>query len=89
MSSEFIMKIIDIWPMREGSNTIARFDLELTEQVRIFGLHLKRSDDGRMRIFGPKSGDKHAASFNPTISEEITSAAIAALEGKSHVDCRK
>jgi hypothetical protein len=83
------MKIIDIWPMREGSSTLARFDLELTEQVRIFGLHLKRSDDGRMRVFGPKSGGRHAASFHPTISEEITSAAIAALEGKSHVEHRE
>lgn len=77
------MKIIDIWPAREGSSSLAKFDLELTEQVRIFGLHLKRNDKGQLRIFAPKSGGQHAASFNPEISEEITRAAIAALEGKS------
>ncbi len=77
------MKIIDIWPMHEGSNSIARFDLELSDQVRIFGLHLKRNECGHLRVFAPKSGGQHAASFRPEISEEITLAAIAALEGKS------
>ncbi len=80
------MRIIDIWPMREGYSSIAKFDLELNPQVRIFGLHLKRNDDGRMRVFAPKSGGRHAASFRPEISEQITSAAIAALEGKSRVE---
>lgn len=77
------MRIIDIWPARDGSSSLAKFDLELTEQVRIFGLHLKRNERGALRIFAPKSGGQHAASFCPEISEEITLAAIAALKGKS------
>jgi hypothetical protein len=61
------MKIIDIWPAREGSSAVARFDLELTDQVRLFGLILKRNENGKMRIFAPKSGGLHAASFKPEL----------------------
>jgi predicted DNA-binding transcriptional regulator AlpA len=43
------------------------------------------ANDGHLRVFAPKSGGQHAASFRPEISEEITLAAIAALEGKSRV----
>jgi hypothetical protein len=77
------MRVIDIWPTCEGSSSVAIFDLELTPQIRIFGLILKRNTDGDMRVFAPKSGGRHAASFHPEISEEITTAAIAALRGKS------
>ncbi len=78
------VKIIDIWPMRDGSSSIARFDLQLTEHVKIFGLCLKRNEAGRMRIFAPKSGGRHAASFHPEISDKITAAAIAAFEAKAN-----
>jgi hypothetical protein len=81
------MKIIDIWPIRDGSASLARFDLQLNEQVRLFGLHLRRNGDGQLRIFAPKSGGQHAASFRPEISEEITKAAFAAFEAKAYDHC--
>ena len=82
------MRVLDIWPMQEGSNSLARFDLELNDQVRNLGLILKRNESGHLRIFAPKSGGQHAASFKPELSQQITLAAIAAYEGKSHVSPR-
>ncbi len=80
------MKVLNIRPAREGSSAVARFDLELTDQVRLFGLVLKCNEAGQMRIFAPKSGGVHAASFNPEIATEITLAACAAIKGNSHYE---
>jgi hypothetical protein len=63
----------------------ARFDIEINEHLRLFGLLLKRSRDGRLRTYAPNSCGKHVASFHPILAEKITSAATAALEAAAHV----
>jgi hypothetical protein len=82
------MKIFNLRPARDGSSALARFDLELSDQVRLFGLILKRNVDGHFRVFAPKSGGTHAATFGPEISNQIIAAAQAAYEGISQYEKR-
>ncbi|CDM59930.1 hypothetical protein LPU83_pLPU83a_0089 (plasmid) [Rhizobium favelukesii] len=53
------MKILDLYPVVVGGNgglrTIAEFDLELSDTVRLLGLRLLETPDGR-RIVLPLAG---------------------------------
>jgi hypothetical protein len=74
------MRILSIRSL-EGPGAIARFDVELSEHVRLYSLLLRKSPDGRMRTYAPNSCGKHVASFHPIIAKQITDAAVAALGG--------
>lgn len=77
------MRILSIRPL-QGVGAEARFDVEINEHLRLFGLLLKRTANG-LRTHAPHSCGKHTASFHPTLAKQITAAAVAALEGCSHV----
>lgn len=73
------MKILAIRrPQAPGAE--ARFDLEISEHLRLFGLQLKRGADGSYRTYAGRVCGKRAASFHPVLAEQITRAAVAALE---------
>lgn len=77
------MKIISIRrPTAPGAD--ARFDLELTEQVRLNSLILAKNQDGQWRVRSPRNCGVRFASFHPSLADQITRAAVAALEGHSH-----
>lgn len=73
------MNILAIRPAPPGGDFVARFDVELHDRVRLFGLTLKRGRDGSMRVWAPNCGGRHAASFHPELSNELAQAALAAL----------
>ncbi|EJN04487.1 hypothetical protein PMI41_02128 [Phyllobacterium sp. YR531] len=76
------MRILSIRALT-GTGALARFDLELNEHVRLFGLLLKKFPDGRYRTHAPNSCGKHVASFHPVIASQITDAAVAALSERT------
>jgi hypothetical protein len=62
----------------------ARFDIALKDQLRLFGLHLSKNANGHWRPHAPRNSSVRVASFHPALAEQITRAAVAALEGSSH-----
>ncbi|CAN7313052.1 hypothetical protein LJR251_001627 [Rhizobium rhizogenes] len=69
-----------------GTNERAIFDVQLGPHLRLFNLTLKESPDGRLRTFAPKAFGKHAASFHPELAQQITNAAVAAINGGAACD---
>lgn len=58
---------------------IARFDLQLSDDVRLYGLRLMQTPEGRHLTYAPSSGGRRFATFAPAIVDDITAAAIFAL----------
>ncbi|NGN44340.1 hypothetical protein G6N74_25030 [Mesorhizobium sp. CGMCC 1.15528] len=82
-------KILSIRPVPSGAGrTIARFDVELGGNIRLYGLLLREFPDGTRRIVGPQSDGRHFVTFLPCIAAEITSAASRELEGQ-HAEYRR
>jgi hypothetical protein len=72
-------------PAGAGGKNIARFDVEIGGNIRLYGLLLREFPDGTRRISGPQSDGRHFATFLPDIASAITSAASSAFEGQHAV----
>lgn len=59
--------------------TIAVFDANITDEVRVNGLVLRRSSDGQLRSFAPQLRGERVAHFAPSLAERITAAAVDVL----------
>lgn len=68
----------------QASGAEARFDVEINEHLRLFSLNLRKTPDGRYRTYAPNSCGKDVASFHPSLAQEITEAAVAALRAAAH-----
>lgn len=75
------MEIHNIRPVADGSRERAIFDAQIGPHLRLFSLVLKEGPDGKLRTHAPKTRGKHSASFHPLLAQEITNAAVAALNG--------
>ncbi|MFD1985910.1 hypothetical protein ACFSOZ_26030 [Mesorhizobium newzealandense] len=79
------MHVLDIRPQPPGSgSTLARFDLQLVEGVRLYNLKLSEKPDGRRRVFAPSAFGTAAATFTTDIADQIVHAASAALGENPH-----
>ena len=78
------MRILSIRPAA-GTKTLAYFDVEISEHLRLYNLQL-REIPGGMRTVAPTAAGKHAATFHPILAERITQAAAAALKGHAAYD---
>lgn len=66
---------------------VATFDLELSNEVRIYGLKLMERPDGRRLSYAPNgNGGRRLATFSSALASEITTAAINELEGQVTAD---
>jgi hypothetical protein len=76
-------KIMNIRPAPGGAGvrTIAHYDAEISEHCRLYGLLLREFPDGTRRTIAPNNNGRHFATFHPTIGEQLTAAASAALRG--------
>ncbi|ACM26512.1 hypothetical protein [Rhizobium rhizogenes] len=79
------MRILDIKPIADlggGSRALAVFDLELNSDMRVYGLKLMESPDGRRIVYAPNgNGGRRLATFSPELAAEISKAANAKFEG--------
>lgn len=82
------MKILSIRPLPHGGGdrNLARFDVEVNGNIRLYGLLLHQFPDGTRRIAGPQSNGRHFVTFLPDIAAEITNAASIAYEGRDAND---
>lgn len=72
------MQILSIRP-EAGGRTLARFDLQLVDGVRMYNLKLAEKPDGSRRVFAPNAFGGPAATFTTEIAEQIVRAASDAL----------
>ena len=68
------MKLIDEPAL--GHRAIAAFDLQLTDDCRLYGLRLLRMRDGNILTFAPQSGPRRVATFSVPLAERITQLAL-------------
>ena len=84
------MRILSIRPAPPGSgSTLARFDLEMTEDLRIFNLRLTARSSGGHSVFAPNAMGARVATFSNRLVDQIASAALAALTELSPNDSIK
>ncbi|MGO7541848.1 hypothetical protein ACC680_25050 [Rhizobium ruizarguesonis] len=76
------MHIISIRPETTGGNTLARFDVQLTPDIRMFGMKLVKTPRGH-RVYPPNTSMNNVATFAPAFAESMICAALAALAGEN------
>ncbi len=76
------MEILDIRPENGGGATIARFDAQLSPDIRMFGLKLVKTPRGH-RVYPPHTSTNNVATFAPIFAEKLIRAALAALNGEA------
>ncbi len=72
------MKILEIRPEQGAGSIVARFDAEVTPHIRLYNLKLIEGPRGR-RVHAPQAFGTNVATFHPSLAEELTRAASAAL----------
>lgn len=76
------MQVTELWPEYwAGSNVVARFSVRVSDELKLVGLKLHRKDDGSYRVRPPNRSGAAAFHIGPKLAREITSAAVAALNG--------
>lgn len=73
------MRIIDIRPSPPGSTTLARFDLELNEHLKLFNLALRQRQGDRSWTVAPNAFQDRTAAFGEQFNRAISDMAFAAL----------
>ena len=79
------MRILNMRPTPPGAakRKLADFDVEIDENLRMYGLLVFETPDGRRRTVEPKSWDGHrVATFTPLLDELMTRAASHAIGGQ-------
>ncbi|RUX51428.1 hypothetical protein EOA33_06315 [Mesorhizobium sp. M4A.F.Ca.ET.050.02.1.1] len=81
------MHIMDIRPEPPGyGQTVARFDIALSDELRLFGLRLKQRSAGGFSVYAPNADGQRCVTFSPALVDEIARAALAALEERKPHD---
>jgi hypothetical protein len=80
------LQILSIRPEPPGcGNVVARFDIELNDDLRLFGLRLSERTAGGHAVYAPNAMGHRCATFSYALVDQIASAALAALkEQKPH-----
>lgn len=73
------MQILDIKPVANSGGgkvrLVATFDLQLSEDVRLYGVRLMEAPDGNRVVYAAQAGNRRAATFARPLAEKITAAA--------------
>lgn len=80
------MQVFNLQPVANSGGgslkVVANFDLELSGNVRLYGLRLMATPEGRRIVYAPNgNGGRRLATFSPQLAAEITKAAIQKFEG--------
>ncbi|HEY8577599.1 MAG TPA: hypothetical protein VIL88_14830 [Devosia sp.] len=66
-------------PASKPTRCLGTVDLELTPDVRMYGLRLLQMPDGKKILFAPHAGHRRAATFSLKLARTLTAMAIEAL----------
>ena len=75
------MRILSIRPAPPGGKTLARFDIELTPELRMYDLRLVQAADGRRLTYSQNAGGRRTATFVGDLADEISNLASKAFDG--------
>jgi len=80
------MKVLYCHPLEQQKerDAIAFVDMQLNDDVRLYGLRLLRQADGTYFVYAPQAGHRRTASFSRPMAEEITRLAVEAYEAASN-----
>ena len=73
------MEILNLEPVADrggGMRTLAFFDLQLTPEIRLHGMKLLQSAEGKTITYAAQSGPRRTATFARSLAETITAAAM-------------
>lgn len=76
------MKILYCHPLADAKarDAVAFVDIEISEDLRLYGLRLVRQPDGAHRLYAPQAGQRRVATFSTPLAEHLTALALAAYE---------
>lgn len=76
------MRILGLRPAPPGEGkTLARFDIELTPELRMYDLRLVQAADGRRLTYSQNAGGRRTATFVGDLADEISDLASKAFDG--------
>lgn len=68
---------------------LATFDIELSDMVRLYGVRLLSTPDGRRMVYAAQAGSRRTATFDPRLAEQITALASQSYrEALTANDCK-
>lgn len=68
--------------MSKDVRAVAIFDMQLSQDVRVYGLRLMRAPDGRHVVYAPSAnGGRRVATFSPALAAELAELATNELQG--------
>ncbi|MCK1317181.1 hypothetical protein [Bradyrhizobium sp. 23] len=73
------MRILDIRPGSPGSTTLARFDLELNDHLRLYNLALRQRGDEPAHVMAPNAFQERTAGFSPSFNKALAELALNSL----------
>jgi hypothetical protein len=73
------MQILAIRPETGRGSTLARFDAQVSEHIRMFNMRLVEGPRGR-RIYAASALGANSATFAPALADDIKRAASAAYD---------
>lgn len=85
------MRVTNLHPEHRATgrttSLMATFDVELNGHVRLFGLRLMETPDGKRIVYSPNgNGGRRLATFSPELAREMTRAAISEFERQVTAD---
>ena len=79
------MEIVKMVPERRrkvsGFETIAVYDAQISDDVRLYSLRLVKKPDGGIITWAPSSGGRRFATFSTELAIRLTKSAIEFYEG--------
>jgi hypothetical protein len=83
------LKILDIRPVPLGTgNTLARFDLELNQHIRLFNLALRQRPGDLTWTVAPNAFQERTAAFGTEFNRAISDLALKSLQELSADACQ-
>ncbi len=80
------MRIVNIWPVTDSGGgrfrDIAAFDAEVVDGLRLNGLRLSITSDGKRFVFSPAKHGVRFAQFQGGYARQLADAAWTAHEGR-------
>jgi hypothetical protein len=76
------MKILYCHPTGETGrkDCIAFVDVEVSKDLRLYGLRLVRKPDGAHFLYAPRAGQRRVATFSKPMAQALTDMAVEAFE---------
>lgn len=73
------MRILSIRPAPPGSATLARFDLELNDHLRLFNLALRQRGSEAAHVCAPNAFNERVAGFSAPFNRALAELALKSL----------